>query len=229
MMIDPAARPVRVRRMVEHPAEIDRLASYFPDMGWPRLSVVFMFWRPCMAVRFTDRGGRVLTVHTNYRHWNDGKGCGDGAVRGDLAAFARGFFVGEAGREARRLEVPSRLRVEREAERISVAVDPASLETVSLEVGRGMVTGFKHQMRVYRVTGDREELLRTDRSGLGGSPDIGTGYLNRSHDGIPRPGEQYVVEVRIELFETDIPPHHFWSPESGWYRILWARTLRQKV
>ena len=64
---------------------------------------------------------------------------------------------------------------------------------------------------------------------LVGALDVGTHYLNRSVDGIPRPGERYIVEVRFLLFETDIPAQHRWSPASGTYEVLWKRTLRHEV
>jgi len=46
--------------------------------------------------------------------------------------------------------------------------------------------------------------------------------LNRNLDKIPRPGEKYLVEIYFEIFETDIPAQHMWSPQSGKYKVLWT-------
>ena len=45
----------------------------------------------------------------------------------------------------------------------------------------------------------------------------------------PRPGERYVVEVQLVVFETDLPPQHMWSPASGTYEVLWKRALAHEV
>jgi hypothetical protein len=37
------------------------------------------------------------------------------------------------------------------------------------------------------------------------------------------------VEMELEVFETDIPPQHDWSPQSKNYKVLWKRTLKRTV
>jgi hypothetical protein len=92
-----------------------------------------------------------------------------------------------------------------------------------------MVTGLKYELLVYR--GDK--LVLSGYAGLQGGgttyASIGTLFLTRRIDKIPQPGEKYTVKVRLSLFETDIPAQHLWSPESGKYKVLWTRTLQQKV
>ena len=131
-------------------------------------------------------------------------------------------------RLVKEFQVPTQLEIKGTDDRISVEVDMNSLERLELKVGANMVTGFKHKMSVYRD----EELISSDYGGITGGTkaNIGTTYLNRSLDKIPQPGEKYVIEIRFEIFETDIPAQHFWSPESSEkYKVLWTRTLRQNV
>jgi len=131
-------------------------------------------------------------------------------------------------RHPKGFKVPTGLQIERTDDRISIAVDARSLESIKLKVGANMVTGFKHEMRVFR----NEELILSGYMGLTGGTkaNIGTTYLNQSLDKIPQPGEKYVVEICFEIFETDIPAQHMWSPQSSdKYRVLWTRTLRQTV
>jgi hypothetical protein len=132
-------------------------------------------------------------------------------------------------RREKGFRLPTRLLVRRTDNRISVGVDPDSLQPVNLKVGAKMVTGFHHELSVYR----KGKLVLSGYAGLqGGGPtcsSLGTLFLQRSIDKIPQPGEKYTVKVQLSVFETDIPAQHMWSPESGKYRVLWTRTLQQKV
>jgi hypothetical protein len=124
-------------------------------------------------------------------------------------------------------EVPARLRIRRTAERIAVGIDPGSLEEISLTVAPDRVIGMKNDLRVYRG----KDLVVSGYSGLtGGTSDVGTTFLNRKTDRIPQKGETYVVEMRLAVFETDVPVQHEWAPESGkHFAVLWTRTLRAEV
>lgn len=126
-------------------------------------------------------------------------------------------------REKRKFQVPARLIVMRSEDRIAVSVDMKSLNEIELEVGYKMVVGFKRQLFV--VSQGKRELWG---GGLGGSANIGTSYLNRKLDGIPQQGQDYVIEVRFIIFETDIPTQHMWSPEGGKYRELWLKTIKSE-
>jgi hypothetical protein len=126
-------------------------------------------------------------------------------------------------RTKRTFQVPTRLEVKRTANRISVSVDPNSLETIELGVGQKMVAGFKHETFVVSA-GKRKQL----GWGLGGTADIGTSHFTRKLDGIPKPGEKYVIEITVVVFETDIPCQHMWSPGDGKYKELWKRTLKSE-
>ena len=128
-------------------------------------------------------------------------------------------------REEREILVPTRLRIRRSENRISVEVDPDSLESIILDVGACMVVGFRREMSVYRDG----QPVSSGGYGLGGSWYFGTRNYNTSGLGFPRPGETYEVEVRIQVFETDIPAQHMWRPGSPKYKVLWTRTLRQST
>ncbi len=125
-------------------------------------------------------------------------------------------------REKRKFQVPARLIVIRSEGKIAVSVDMKSLNEIELEVGHKMVTGLKHQM--FAVSQGQKKSLG---SGLGGvRANIGTSYITREHYGIPQQGQNYVIEVKFVIFETDIPAQHMWSPGSGKYRELWSKTIR---
>jgi hypothetical protein len=126
--------------------------------------------------------------------------------------------------------LPTRLHVRRTDDQLAVGIDANSLEPVKLKVGKDMVTGLKQQLVVLR---DGKPVV-SGYGGLQGWSASNTlravgGVFSRRTDQIPRPGEAYTAEVRLTLFETDIPAQHMWSPEGGKYRVLWAKTLRQEV
>jgi hypothetical protein len=128
-------------------------------------------------------------------------------------------------RQPKKFQVPTKLRVGRTDDRLTIEVDPSSLEAITGEVGANMVTGMKHALRVYRG----KELVVSGYGGLGGDWNVGTLYLNRGLDKIPKPGEKYTVEMDMSLFETDVPAQHQWAPESDRYKVLWSRTVKQDV
>jgi hypothetical protein len=125
-------------------------------------------------------------------------------------------------REKRVFRVPTRLIVERSKNKIAVSVDMDSLEQIEIPVGHKMICAFKHE---FSVESRKEKKVYS--SGLGGSANLGA-FITSALDGIPKEGEKYIVELRLILFETDIPTQHFWKPESGRYREIWSRTIRSK-
>ena len=135
-----------------------------------------------------------------------------------------------AVRHEETFRLPTLLRVLRTDNQFSVGIDPGSLEPVKLRVGKNMVTGLKEQILLFRdgkpVVSGYESLQGLD---AGNTPRNVGGVFNRRTDKFPQPGEAYTVEVRLTLFETDIPAQNLWSPEGGKYRILWTRTLKQEV
>jgi hypothetical protein len=126
--------------------------------------------------------------------------------------------------------VPTKLKTEQTTESLSVGFDTNSLESTNLTVGANMLAGFQYEQYVYPA-GEK----RPAEGGLGLIGHVGGNYSdvtywNTKRDGIPLPGKEYVVEMDLAVFETDIPPQHEWQPQgSKNYKILWKRTLKQTV
>jgi len=54
--------------------------------------------------------------------------------------------------------------------------------------------------------------------------------LTLGRDGVPEPGQEFILEQQVTMFETDIPTQHMWSPKVGkYYRVLWTQTFRQTI
>ena len=51
--------------------------------------------------------------------------------------------------------------------------------------------------------------------------------LHRKYGHALLPADAYSVEYRCVVFETDIPPQHFWQPIGGKYRVLWERNFKE--
>jgi hypothetical protein len=129
-------------------------------------------------------------------------------------------------RTDREFRLPGGLLVKRTDEQMSLSFD--DVRPVKLKVGKDMVTGLKQALRVYREGKPVVSGYHSLESGPAGNPNLGV-ILNKKSDKIPQRREKYTVEVDITLFETDIPPQHLWSPDSGKYRVLWTKTIKQKV
>ena len=129
-------------------------------------------------------------------------------------------------RTDREFRLPASLKVKRTDQQMSFSFEVVG--PVKVKVGKDMVTGLKQELRVYRAGKVVVSGYSSLKSGPGDTSSIGVA-LNRSIDKVPQPGEKYTVEVQLTLFESDIPPQHFWSPERGKYRILWTKTLKQKT
>jgi hypothetical protein len=86
---DPNAQPVNLKRTIDDPSEIDRLASYFPGMDSDRRSRIYGRWIPWLTVEFVRADGSVISVRSDYRDWTEGEGRGDFPVRGDLGGYVR--------------------------------------------------------------------------------------------------------------------------------------------
>lgn len=128
------------------------------------------------------------------------------------------------------VKIPTRLKLERTADTLSVAIDTNSFESTNLLVGTNMVTGIRSDWYVYPVGQARPAKGRAGFSGLQNFYSVRmVNYWHTQPDGIPQAGKSYVVEVDLVAFETDVPPQHMWNPYDKNYRILWKRTLKQTV
>ena len=122
------------------------------------------------------------------------------------------------------MPVPTALEVLRTADVLEVSNDDNAMKPIKMQVGSKMVLGTSFELYIYPADGVRPAKPQMSGLGLGG-----TALFHPKRNGIPQPGKPCIVEMDVTLFETDIPPQHFWSPQSGKYKVLWQTTLRQTV
>ena len=99
---------------------------------------------------------------------------------------------------------------------------------VRLAVGHRMVVGTRIEESVWR--GEERVSAHDTETLLGGEPMWavnGEGYLRD----VPAAtdGQAVVLRATVQIFETDIPPQHMWSPTGGRYRVLWERTYEVRL
>lgn len=133
---------------------------------------------------------------------------------------------GASGPGARSVRVPAALSLSRGLDTLSVSIDSASLAETEVTVDPGMMLGVESETTVYPV-GQQPPAAGRKGYASGTSFSLGTASWSTRADGIPVPGTRYVAEMRLVLFETDVPPQHEWDPHAGRYKALWTRTLRQ--
>jgi len=137
-------------------------------------------------------------------------------------------------RHSMTVRVPTSLRVIRTDDTLRIGWEP--LQTTNLAVGTNMVVGCKIESCLYR-DGVAEKFSRSDNvfkewfggSSLGGGLDFGSTdiVLHRKERRTLLPANAYSVERHCVVFETDIPPQHFWQPTGGKYRVLWERNFKE--
>jgi hypothetical protein len=118
-------------------------------------------------------------------------------------------------RRKQTIEVPTQLIVKRDGNRADVALDPRSFKVVEIDVGKKMVIGTRTTTTLLPEEENGGICLTDGVPTAGGSFEVGPGAAE--------------VQVRVEVFETDIPAQHFWQPTSGKYRLLGEWRLRTSV
>ena len=98
----------------------------------------------------------------------------------------------------------------------SVSVSFPELQTTTLMVGHGMVTGIMREERIHRG-GVARPLSMSLQGGL--SFEASAIVTTLGQDGIPESGQEFILEHRVTMFETDIPTQHMWSPQRR--PLLW--------
>jgi len=126
-----------------------------------------------------------------------------------------------AVREEVVLLVPASLSV-RKAEDGALAVSwvTTAPEAVRLAVGKHMVVGTRIDEGVW--AGERRLEAHDGEALFDGEPleaADGTSFLRDLPDTSP-----LVLRAKVQIFETDIPGQHMWSPTGDRYRVLWERT-----
>ncbi|HSI13712.1 MAG TPA: hypothetical protein VK961_16830 [Chthoniobacter sp.] len=144
-----------------------------------------------------------------------------------------------AVREERDVLVQTGFTAARVRDKMILCMEAGPLESLKLKVGAKMVLGMSTKTYIYPEGKPRPENPYVES--LGGllekphplnmsfiNPKLTPGYF-AAPDGPLQPGKPCVVEMTCEIFETDIPPQHMWSPRSGKYKVLWQTTLRQTI
>ncbi len=158
--------------------------------------------------------------------------CGDRTSRAAVSPGADLFPiippVAEADPSIRHpvsVRVPTIMQVVRHGDSLTVAF--SSFQTTNLTVGQKMVTGIIDEQSILR-DGVAQPRGMSLQGGLAFASS--TNVLTLGRDGIPNPGQEFTLEPRVTIFETDLPAQHMWSPQSGkHYRVLWTRTFKEKV
>ena len=135
----------------------------------------------------------------------------------------------------RLVQVPTRIKIKRTADTLSVEIDTNAFVSTNLAVDAKLVTGVESRCSIF--PGPEASWVAAvnplkQRLGLSSGLDFNPGKAiwNTQSDGIPAAGKQYVIQLELTAFETDVPPQHEWDPRAGKsYRVLWQRTLRQAV
>ncbi len=131
-----------------------------------------------------------------------------------------------SGPHPQTVRVPGALSLSRGLDSLSVSIDPTSLAETKVTADPGMFLGVESETVVFPV-GQKPPPVGRKGYASGASFSLGALTWSSRTDGLPVPGSRYVAEMRLVLFETDVPPQHEWDPHSGRYQALWTRTLRQ--
>ncbi|MGE4602800.1 MAG: hypothetical protein AAEJ65_07840 [Planctomycetota bacterium] len=109
----------------------------------------------------------------------------------------------------------------------SVTVSFSTLRPMNLTVGDRMETGISYKQTLH-LDGVERFLSRSLHGGLAFKS--GEIVLTPGRDGVPEPGQEFILEQQVTMFETGIPTQHMWSPKMGkHYRVLWTQTFRQTI
>ncbi len=125
------------------------------------------------------------------------------------------------------VRVPGALRLARGLDTLSVEIDPAAGADTTVRADPGMVLGVESETRVFPRDGHGTAGAPRRGYTSGTSFDVGQSVWNTRQDGIPQAGTRYAAEMKLVLFETDVPAGHRWEPRAGHFRVLLTRTLRQ--
>ena len=112
---------------------------------------------------------------------------------------------------------------------VKLALVENSAKPAEITVGSKMIVGVRTKEYIYL---DGEPRPTEPYSmGYSGVENLthGAGFLHR--DAVPIPGKtyKYVLEEIIEVFETNMPAQHMWSPEGNKFKVLLTRTLKESI
>ncbi len=126
-------------------------------------------------------------------------------------------------RAARVVRMPTRIRLRPVDGGFMASWDPDSLEAVTVDVGCHMVVAYESSFSVGAPGVDVPTAFRNvTAADFTAAQGHGESRLERPAGDAARSS---VVRARAVVFETDVPPQHEWSPQSGRYRVLHERTV----
>jgi hypothetical protein len=125
------------------------------------------------------------------------------------------------------VRVPNALRVARSLDSLSVDIDESAGAETTVRADPGMVLGVESEVRVFGRGHPGDSGPGRHGYASGASFDVGPSIWSTRQDGLPQADEKYEAEMKLILFETDVPPGHAWDPHAGQFKILLTRTLRQ--
>lgn len=131
-------------------------------------------------------------------------------------------------RSPMRVRIPTRLKVVHTNDTLAIRIDTNSLKVVQTTAGARMILGVRYVLFVHP---EGKERGHRDSVGLLCDPDLdfnfgSTTHLVQVHEQL---GGNVVVEMDLELFETDVPVQHMWSPTSEKFKVLRKGTLKELI
>jgi hypothetical protein len=160
------------------------------------------------------------------------------------------FKANSSIRHAVSIRVPTKLKIGRTADMLTLEIDENSFVPASLSVGTNMWTGFDRQVFVYPLGGKcpvNQSDLAGDNDNSGNVDSIiftvwngmkvgdeyfsfGKQNFDVKEDDFSLPGKKYIVEMDSAIFELEPDSQGYFNPQrSKTYKILWRQTLKQTV
>lgn len=115
--------------------------------------------------------------------------------------------------------VPTRLGLRRHGDTVFVEAVPVGQDLVRLAVGKDMITGLRSEWTFLQ---NGKPLLAGSGGLQGGRGPFGN--IAAALPDVPGRGK-CTANLKLTVFETDIPTQHEWAPETGRYRVLWTKNL----
>lgn len=90
LILDEEGRVVNQTMRIEDPKEIERLISFFPNLGKGKHSQKAAGWITLVDINLYKDDETVVNVKSNYKYWTEGSG--DWAVKGDFEKYIQNIF-----------------------------------------------------------------------------------------------------------------------------------------
>lgn len=131
------------------------------------------------------------------------------------------------------IQVPTKLVFMQMEGQLMAGVDKEGFKPVEISVGLKMILGTRYNIIAYPVTQPRP--AKKDNNGeymmSGVAKNAMIHWIHPISHMLPSEsnavsGEQYNVEMHMEVFETSLPPQHMWMPEGRQFKVLFSQTIK---